>query len=50
MKKIAFAATLPIWVGYLLFGTVVYVRKKDDTHFAILNDIVAWFLDNWGGL
>lgn len=50
MKKVAFVATLPIWVGYLIFGSVFYIRKKDDMHLSALNDIASWFLDGWMGL
>lgn len=50
MKKAVFVLTLPIWLGYLAYGAVFYLRKKDDMHFAVLNDIVAWFLDGWGGV
>ena len=45
MKKILFVATLPVWAGYLGYGVVHYIRKKDDVHFAALGDIIAWFLD-----
>ncbi len=49
-RAIFFWATLPVWLGYFFYGIVIYVRKKDDSHFAILNDIVAWFLDGWNGI
>ncbi len=49
-RAIFFWATLPVWIGYLLFGIAMYVGKKDDAHFAILNDIVGWFLDGWNGI
>jgi hypothetical protein len=44
MKKVLLVAASPFLVGYLGYGVVHYIRKKDDTHFAALGDIVEWFL------
>lgn len=43
MRKVLFVITLPLWVGYLGFGIIYYIRKKEDMHFAALGDILAWF-------
>jgi hypothetical protein len=45
MRKIGLLFLSPVLVAYLGYGIAYYVRKKDDVHFATLNDIVSWFLE-----
>jgi|GEM_PF-2351930 len=44
MRKVFLVVASPFLLGYLGYGVVHYIRKKDDMHFAALSDIVEWFL------